>query len=212
MFINVSDESIDVQSQWERAPLGAIEALAKFPVALIGDVQKRIGMMSSAIRPTTRNAKFFGTILPILTREGDNLAIHRGIDEAQPGDVLVINGNSETNRAVFGDILAEICLSKKISAVVIDGATRDVEEIEKMGLPVFARGINPAGPSKTGPGTVGIPVACGNLVCNPGDAIIGDRDGIIIIARKDVAAYAEKVAAQDGFEESLRAKIRASIA
>lgn len=210
MFIDVSDVSIEVHATWDRAPLDQIEVLSRYPVALIGDVQNRMGMMASAIRPMTGNTRFFGTILPVLTREGDNLALHRALDDARPGDVLVVNGNSETNRAVFGDIMGEICVSRGIAGVVIDGATRDVEELEKAGLPVFARAVNPAGPSKVGPGTVGLPIACGNVVCNPGDAILGDRDGVIVVASRHLATCVEKIARQDEFEEILRKKIRAS--
>jgi RraA family protein len=210
MFINASTESISVTTDWTRAPLDRIESVARYPVALIGDIQRRMGMMASAIRPMTRHARFYGTILPVLTREGDNLAIHRALDDAVPGDVLVINGSSEANRAVFGDLLAEICLARGIAAVVIDGAVRDVDEIEGLGLPVFARAVNPAGPSKTGPGTVGVPVACGNVVCNPGDAIIGDRDGIIVVSRADLVAHATKIVEQEAFEASLRTRIRES--
>ncbi len=208
MFINASTESISVTTDWTRAPLDQIEAVARYPVALIGDIQRRMGMMVSAIRPMTKHARFHGTILPVLTREGDNLAIHCALDEAVPGDVLVINGNSEVNRSLFGDLLAEICLARGIAGGVIDGATRDVDEIEAMGLPVFARDVNPAGPTKTGPGTVGVPVACGNVVCNPGDAIIGDRDGIIVVSRNDLVPYATKIVEQETFESSLRSKIR----
>ena len=210
MFINAPTESISVTTGWMRAPLDRIEAVAQYPVALIGDIQRRIGMMASAIRPMTKHARFHGTILPVLTREGDNLAIHRALDEAIPGDVLVINGNAEVNRAVFGDLLAEICLARGIAGVVIDGAVRDVDEIEALGLPVFARDVNPAGPSKTGPGTVGIPVACGNVVCNPGDAIIGDRDGIIVVSRDDLVPYATKIVEQEALASALRSKIRES--
>ncbi|WP_346764009.1 hypothetical protein [Pseudomonas oryzihabitans] len=101
--------------------------------------------------------------------------------------------------------------AKQVAAVVIDGAVRDVEELNIMGLPVYARAVNPAGPSKWGPGQVGIPVACGNVVCYPGDAIIGDRDGIIVIARSSLPTLAEKVHAQDGYENSFRVKVRASV-
>ena len=210
MFINVPVDSVDVAPEWERAPLDAVKRLADYPVALIGDVQKRIGMMSSAIRPTGKPCKFYGTILPILSREGDNLAIHRALDDAKAGDVLVINAHSETSRSGFGDLLGEICLAKKVAGVVIDGAARDVEELEKMGLPVFARGINPAGPSKVGPGTVGYPVACGNVVCYPGDAIYGDRDGLIVVSKNNLEKFAVKIVEQDGFEDDLRKRIRAS--
>ncbi|MFS0826010.1 RraA family protein [Pseudomonas phoenicis] len=211
MFINVSDESIRVNAAWERADLALVEDISRYPVALIGDVLDRMGMMASAIRHTAGKPRFFGTILPLNTREGDNLAIHRALDEAQPGDVLVINGNGEVNRSVFGDLLGEICLAKQVAAVVIDGAVRDVEELDGMGLPVYARAVNPAGPSKWGPGQVGIAVACGNVVCYPGDAIIGDRDGIIVVARSLLPTLAERVKRQDGYESSFREKVRASV-
>lgn len=211
MFINVSDESISVNSHWQRADLALIGEIARYPVALIGDVLQRMGMMASAIHHTAGKPSFFGTILPLNTREGDNLAIHRALDEAQPGDVLVINGNSEVNRSVFGDLLGEICLVRQVAAVVIDGAVRDVAELDSMGLPVYARAVNPAGPSKWGPGQVGIAVACGNVVCHPGDAIIGDRDGIIVIPRSRLASLAEQVKLQDGYENSFRDKVRASV-
>ncbi len=211
MFINVPDESISVNASWERADLTLIEEISHYPVALIGDVLHRMGMMASAIHHTAGRPAFFGTILPLNTREGDNLAIHRALDEAHPGDVLVINGNGEMNRSVFGDLLGEICLAKQVAAVVIDGAVRDIEELDSMGLPVYARAVNPAGPSKWGPGQVGIPVACGNVVCHPGDAIIGDRDGIIVIGRDLLPTLAARVRQQDGYENSFREKVRASV-
>jgi RraA family protein len=211
MFINASAENITVSEDWPRACLAQIEEISHYPVALIGDVLQRMGMMASAIHHVAGEASFHGTVLPIQTWEGDNLAIHRALDDAKPGDVLVINGNGEINRAVFGDLLGEICLARKVAAVVIDGAVRDVEELSVMGLPVYARGVNPAGPSKHGPGQVGTPVACGNVVCNPGDAIVGDRDGVIIIGRHLVASLADKLEVQAGIEANLRENIRASI-
>ncbi len=210
MFINVSDESIDVSEGWERADLGLIEEISHYPIALIGDVLQRMGMMASAIHHVAGKPSFFGTIMPLLTREGDNLAIHRALDDAQPGDVLVVNANGETNRAVFGDLLGEICLLKKVAAVVIDGAVRDIEELDVMGLPTYARAVNPAGPSKYGPGQVGAPVACGNVVCNPGDAILGDRDGVIVISRHILPTLAERLKTQNDFEVSFRERVRAS--
>lgn len=211
MFINVSAENIGVTPHWERADLTVLHAISHYPVALIGDVLQRMGMMASVIRHVAGKPSFFGTILPVLTREGDNLAIHRALDDAQPGDVLVINGNGETNRAVFGDLLGEVCLARKVAAVVIDGAVRDIEELDVMGLPVYARAVNPAGPSKTGPGLVGTAVACAHVVCNPGDAIVGDRDGIIVISQQVLPSLLEKLKVQDGFENRFREQVRASM-
>lgn len=212
MFINASAENITVAESGQRADLDVVRTISQYPVALIGDVLQRMGMMASAIHHVAGNRSFYGTILPVVTREGDNLAIHRALDDAQPGDVLVINGNGEVNRAVFGDLLGEICLAKKVSAVVIDGAVRDVEELQRMGLPTYARAVNPAGPSKNGPGTVGYPVACGNVVCYPGDAILGDLDGIIVIDKEVLAALPARLQAQNEFEIAFREKVRANTA
>ncbi|OZD80344.1 methyltransferase [Rhodococcus sp. 05-2256-B2] len=211
MFIQADASNIDIAPNWKRASHDAIAALAEYPVALIGDAQKRMGLLSAQIELVTPGLKLAGTVLPILAREGDNLAIHRALDDAQPGDVLVINGHGETSRAVFGDILGEICTMKGIAGVVIDGSTRDVDELTAMKLAVFARGISPAGPWKNGPGQVGFPVACGSIVCNPGDAIIGDSDGLVVIARDDVSEALRRTEKQEAVEQGMRTDIRAAL-
>ena len=211
MIIAAPTDSIQLAPEWERPALQSIRELAEFPVALIGDAQGRMGIMHSAIRSVTPGLRMAGTVLPISTREGDNLAIHRAMDDAREGDVLVINANSDTNRACFGDILGEICVSRGIAGVVIDGATRDVDELLALGLPVFARGISPAGPFKYGPGTIGVAVACGNVVCNPGDAIVGDNDGVVVVPRHLVSITVDKTRAQANVEGDLRARIPALI-
>ncbi|MDU0368256.1 RraA family protein [Microbacterium sp. KSW4-17] len=208
MFIAADASSISVSPGWRRAPIGLVDAVAAYPVALIGDVTARMGMMTSVIRPQNGLPRFAGTVLPVLTRDGDNLAIHRGLDEAAPGDVLVVDAHAETNRAVFGDILGEVCVVRGVRGVVIDGATRDVDELERLGLPVFARAVNPAGPSKAGPGVVGAPVAVGNVVCRAGDAIVADRDGIVVLPAAALEEVLERLSAQDAFENGLRARIR----
>ncbi|MDT2007625.1 RraA family protein [Rhodococcus opacus] len=211
MFITATADNIQIAPSWERAPLPEITALAEYPVALIGDAQARMGLMTADIGLVTPGLRLAGTVLPIQAREGDNLAIHRALDDAQPGDVLVVNGNGETNRAVFGDILGEICVAKGIAGVVIDGATRDVDELSAMKLPVFARGITAAGPWKNGPGKIGSPIACGHVVCNPGDAIIGDTDGIVIIPRANLSAALDKTRAQEETEQKMRSDIRSAL-
>jgi regulator of RNase E activity RraA len=167
-----------------------------------------MGMMSADIRCLTPGSRLAGTILPIQVWEGDNLAIHRGLDEACPGDVLVIAGNAVTNRSVFGGILAEICLHKGVRGVIVDGAVRDIEEMNDMGIAVFARGVVPAGPSKNGPGTVGKPIACGNVVCNPGDVVIGDQDGIVVIPQQEIRETLAKLPAQENTERSIRDRVK----
>ncbi|MET8557552.1 RraA family protein [Streptomyces sp. NPDC004959] len=210
MFINASTDNIEIAPEWPRADLDDVKKLARYPVALIGDVQARMGIMASPIRPVTPAPRLAGTVLPIHAREGDNLAIHRALDDARPGDVLVINANAETNRAVFGDILGEMCLAKGVTGIVVDGAVRDIDELAGQGLAVYARGVSPAGPWKNGPGRIGYPVACGNIVCNPGDAVIGDNDGIAVIPAHALAATIERTAAQERTEQKMRDAIHAT--
>lgn len=210
MFLDVVASSISVREPWVRSASPSLHELKKYPVALIGDVMGRIGMMTSVIRPQTRLTDIAGHVLPVLTREGDNLAIHRALDEAEPGDVLVIDAHAEENRAVFGDLLGDICIAKGVAGVIIDGATRDVRDLDELGLPVHARAVNPAGPAKVGPGRVGFPVAVGNVVCNPGDIVIADADGVIVFPAVDLDAILERVVKQDAFECELRSRIRAS--
>jgi RraA family protein len=207
VYINAPTDNITVYPQWPRPSKDIVRSLAAYPPALIGDVRKRMNMMSADIRCLTPGTRLAGTVLPIQTWEGDNLAIHRGLDEAKPGDVLVISGNGVTNRSVFGGILAEICLHKGVSGVIIDGAVRDVEEITDMGIAVFARAVVPAGPSKNGPGHVGKPIACGNVVCNPGDVVIGDQDGIVVIPQSELNETLEALPGQENLERQIRARI-----
>lgn len=209
MFINTPTDNIAVYPEWPRPSRELVHDLAEFPPALIGDVRNRMDMMSADIRCLTPGTRLAGAVLPVQVWEGDNLAIHRGLDEAQPGDVLVVAANGVTNRSVFGGILAEICLQKGIGGVIIDGTVRDLEEMNRMGIAVFARGTVPAGPSKNGPGAVGKPIACGNVVCNPGDIVIGDRDGIVVIPQAEAGATLKRLPLQEDIERQILNRIKA---
>ncbi|MBT2515510.1 RraA family protein [Arthrobacter sp. ISL-30] len=210
MYINAPTENITVLPNWPRPSDEIVRALAEFPPALIGDVRNRMDMMSAEIRCLTPGIRLAGAVLPIQVWEGDNLGIHRGLDEAKPGDVLVVSANSVTNRSVFGGILAEICQSKGIRGVIIDGAVRDIEEMTAMGIAVFARGVVPAGPSKNGPGAVGKPVACGNVVCNPGDIVIGDQDGIVVVPLSEAGGTLQRLPLQADLERQILARVKAA--
>ncbi|WP_120003303.1 RraA family protein [Nesterenkonia muleiensis] len=207
MIIEANTDSLSIADAWDRTPISEIESLSKYPVSLIADAHHRLNVMSSSIQLVTPRRHLAGNVLPITSREGDNLAIHRALDDARPGDVLVVNSMGDTNRACFGGILGELCIQRKIAGVVIDGATRDVSELQSQGLPVFARGISPAGPFKYGPGRIGFPVACGNVVCQPGDAIFGDADGVVVIPRSQLEEALDRVKAQQVVEESILERI-----
>ncbi|CAI3794193.1 RraA family protein [Pseudarthrobacter sp. MM222] len=212
MFIDAATTSLTVGARHTNSATEFVEGLKRYPTANVGDAMDRLNLMDTGIASQWADARCVGPALTVLTREGDNLAIHRALDDAEAGDVLVINALGGTTRAVFGDLLAEICLAKGIAGVIIDGLTRDRAAIKELGLPVWARGVSPAGPAKYGPGAVSVPVACGGTVVNPGDLITADDDGVAVIPIERAQSVLNRLADIDKFEEDLRVRIRNSAA
>ncbi|MET9793795.1 RraA family protein [Streptomyces canus] len=208
MYINASADNCQVHTSWHRPDRQLVAALSVHPTANVGDALDRFGLAHSTVRALMPGARCAGPALTVLTREGDVLAVHRALDEAQPGDVLVINGRGDEARAVFGDLMAEICLAKGVVGVVIDGVTRDVQATAELGLPVWARGSTPAGPTKTGPGFIGLPVAVGGVVVNPGDIVVADGDGVAVVPQDRAAAVVDRLGDIERLEDALRARIR----
>jgi regulator of RNase E activity RraA len=143
-------------------------------------------------------------------RSGDNLAIHRALDEARPGDVLVVNGHGDMTRALIGDLIGEIMVNAGVVGAVVDGAVRDVQALSELGLAVYARAVTPAGPFKDGPGTIGAPVAVGGVVVAAGDVLVGDSDGVVVVPRHRVMEVVEAVDGIGEKEEALRQRILAA--
>ena len=210
MFINAPTDSLTLTDPWERVDRDLLGRFAKAPAANIGDVFDRLLVMDGGIRPFTGSTRLVGTALPIHTRAGDNLAIHRALDDARPGDVLVINGQGDLSRALIGDLIGEIMVSKGVLGAVIDGAVRDAETLAAQGLVVFARAATPAGPFKNGPGVIGAPVAVGGVVVSAGDLVVTDADGVVLVPRHRAGWAAEQVAQVIEKEEALRRRIVAA--
>lgn len=210
MFITAPTDNITVTAPWPRHDTELLGHYATAPAANVGDVFDRLLVLDSGIRCLTSRTRLVGTALPILTRAGDNLAIHRALDDAQPGDVLVINGQGDLTRALIGDLIGEIMVSKGVVGAIVDGTIRDADTLSKQGLAVFARGTTPAGPYKNGPGIIGEPVAVGGVVVSAGDIIIGDADGVAIIPRASAANAHQLVEDVITKEEQLRQRIIAT--
>ena len=172
----------DAAGEFERAADVVIEGLSKLPCANIADAMDRLGV-AEGIHAMWSGAKLAGPAYTIWTRSGDNWAVHQAIDAAQPGDVLVVNGGGDTTRALIGELMATRAVKRRLGGFVIDGAVRDRELIGELGLPVFARGATPAGPYKNGPGRLLCPVAIGGVCVLPGDIILGDGDGVVVVPR-----------------------------
>jgi len=180
-----------------------IERLGRLPVANVGDAMERISAVDSGIRPMWRGARVVARAYTVLTRSGDNQGIHEAIDLAAPGEVLVVNGFADTSRALVGELLAGRARANGLAGFVIDGAVRDVDEIESLGVAVFARAVTPAGPYKMGPHRQQVPVALGGQCVMPGDVVVGDADGLVVIP---IAQLGETVLAAEQIQANEVAK------
>jgi regulator of RNase E activity RraA len=162
--------------------------LADLPTSIISDSMDRFGGAAGiGPMPAHRPRRLFGQALTVRTRPGDNLVIHKAIELARPGDVIVVDAGGHIDRAVMGEIMCRRALRRGAAGYVVDGAIRDVAEIEELGFPVYARGVSHVGPYKSGPGEIGGPVAIGGQVVRSGDAVVGDADGVVFIHPERVA-------------------------
>lgn len=175
-----------ITSEWTRPNPTTVAAFADVPSPNIGDAMNRLGVVDPRIQAVWPGARCVGSALPVWTRAGDNLVIHKAIDMAEPGDVIVVNGQGDLTRALFGELMAQSAAALGVGGLVFDGVVRDVASLAELRLPVFARGVSPAGPFKQGPGEIGRPVAIGGVVCAPGDLVVADADGLVIVPREDI--------------------------
>lgn len=186
-----------------------VEALANIPTSALGDGGDRLGMLHSRIKPVWDCPPLAGRAFTVTTRPGDNQALHRALGLARPGDVLVIDGGGHTERALMGELIAERAQNAGIAGMIIDGAIRDVREIADLGFPVWAAAVSPAGPYKNGPGRCGQPVSIGGVVCQPGDIVVADADGVIVVpaleAESVLAAGQAVVADEQQRQRDIRA-------
>jgi regulator of RNase E activity RraA len=178
----------------ERAPRAVMERLGQFPAAIIGDILGRRSLMASDIRPVNPARRLCGPALTVEVRAGDNLMIHAALAIAQPGDVLVIDAHGDVSTAVMGGLMALSAAKLGLGGVVVDGALRDRDELFDSAVPFYCKAITPCGPDKDGPGQVNLPVSCGGVVVQPGDVVVGDSDGIVVVPRGMAAAAADAAA------------------
>lgn len=178
-----------------------IERFRGLPVANIGDNMNRIYCVDAAIKPLNKRP-LLGTAFTVHAPSGDNLFLHKALEIAQPGDVIVIaSGGPE--RSFFGELMMMDAQNHGYAGVIVDGYARDLDGIAKLDMPVYARGINPQGPYKNGPGEINVPIAFGGQVVFPGDIVIGDEDGLIFVRPGDAEAILAKTVQQHAKEDHL---------
>ncbi|KAH0433516.1 RraA family protein [Paraburkholderia fungorum] len=171
----------------ERVSPELVQAAARFQAAILADVAGRRGTLHGRVKPLSPTMKVAGPAVTVEVRPGDNLAIHAALSIAKPGDVIVVDGKGDLSCALIGEIMAAQAKASGIAGIVIDGAVRDAHELANGGYPIFAAGLNPCGPTKSVAGLVNTLISAGNTAINPGDLIVGDADGVVVIPRNDVA-------------------------
>ncbi|MCB0990126.1 MAG: hypothetical protein KDB16_04045 [Acidimicrobiales bacterium] len=194
-----------------RADAELIERFRNLPTANIVDVMDRLGAADRAIKPVWPGARLAGSAFTIWTRPGDNLGIHRSLESVQPGDVIVVNGGGDENRALIGELIGGRAKVAGAEGFVIDGAVRDADGLAQYDMPVFARAQTPAGPYKDGPFITCVAVAMGGVVVQPGDIVVADADGVAVIPLASAAIIAERAEAKYAQEEAARAEIEAGL-
>ena len=169
-----------------------VEQFRGMPVANIDDNMGRIAAVDSTIVPIN-SSPLVGTAFTIRAPQGDNLMFHKAMDMAQPGDVIMIDAGGSVDRAIFGELMATYCRSRGIAGIVCDGAIRDCDGLSKMtDFAVYAKGVTPNGPYKNGPGEINFPVTVAGQVICPGDILVGDGDGLLVIKPENAAALAQQ--------------------
>jgi regulator of RNase E activity RraA len=176
----------------------SVQAFADIPVANISDCMTRMTAGGARLRPMHKGGRLGGPALTVKARPGDNLMIHKALDLAVPGDVIVVDAGGDLTNSLFGELMLAYAVKRKLAGVVLYGAVRDIDVISVSSFPIYAAGVTHRGPYKDGPGEINVPIAIDGMVIHPGDLLIGDADGLLCIPYDDVervlADAREKVA------------------
>ncbi len=186
----------------------AVKILGELGVATVHEAQGRTGLMKPYIRPIYPGAKAAGPAVTVLCQSGDNLMIHAAVAVCQPGDVLVVATGSDSTDGMFGDLLATSLTAHGVLGLIIDAGVRDVSELTAMDFPVWSRAISAQGTVKSTAGSVNIPIVCAGASIQPGDVVVGDMDGVVVVPRENAAEVAKASQARVAKEEKNRHSLR----
>lgn len=184
----------------ERISKDLIDRLSEFSSATVYEANGQKGAMLSYIKPLDESMKVCGTAITVLSRAGDNLMLHKAISIAQPGDVLVVNIGEYEEAGAWGEIATVAAIERGIKGLIIDGGVRDTQAIKSLGFPVFCRSISIKATTKKLIGYINHPISCGGVIVNPGDIVLGDADGVVVIKREDVKEVIKKAEERENFE------------
>ena len=192
-----------------RADAAAVEKLSRFGVSTVHEALGRLGLMAPRIRPIHPEARMCGTAITVLLQPGDNWMLHVAAEQIRPGDVVVAACTADSTDGFFGDLLATSFKARGCKGLVIDGGVRDVRDLIAMDFPVFSRAIHSKGTIKATPGSANVPVVCAGALVQPGDVVLADIDGVVVVPAQLAARVADAAEAREANEAGKRARFAA---
>ena len=201
--------ALTICKDWPRAPWQTYEIFARASTSHISDALGGVGVLTHRVHQISGRARLIGTVLPVWTASGDNLAPYAALRVLQAGDVMVLASAGHTECALVGDHIAGLLQNAEAAGLVTDGFVRDVDGLKKLSLPVYASGTSPRAPTKKGPGTIGLPISFEAVVLQAGDLIVGDRDGLVVVPRAELDQVANKLVALLERDQALELRLQA---